>query len=71
MTTEILRDLYDIGEQPPLGHVPANMHAQVIRQSRFGQPTQAFRPEVLPTPQIGPDDVLVYVMAAGVNYNNV
>jgi len=71
VTTEIVKDLYDIGEQPPLGHVPTNMHAQVIRASRFGQPTQAFRPEVLPVPEIGPDDVLVYVMAAGVNYNNV
>jgi crotonyl-CoA carboxylase/reductase len=66
-----LKDLYSIGEAPPLGHVPAKMHAQVIRQSRYGQPTEAFQPEVVDTPEIGPDDVLVYVMAAGVNYNNV
>ncbi|MGE5595784.1 MAG: crotonyl-CoA carboxylase/reductase [Hyphomicrobiales bacterium] len=66
-----LKDLYDIGEQPPLGHVPAKMHAQLIRQSRFGEPQHAFQPEIVDTPQPGPDDVLVYVMAAGVNYNNV
>ncbi len=71
MTTETVKDLYAPGEMPPLGHVPARMHAQVIRQSRFGQPVQAFRPEVIPVPEIGPDDALVYVMAAGVNYNNV
>lgn len=71
MPTDTLKDLYSIGEAPPLGHVPAKMHAQVIRQSRFGQPTEAFQPEVVDTPEIGPDDVLVYVMAAGVNYNNV
>lgn len=71
MTTETLKDLYEIGEMPPLGHVPAKMYAQVIRQSRFGQPTQAFQIEVIDVPEIGPDDVLVYVMAAGVNYNNV
>jgi crotonyl-CoA carboxylase/reductase len=71
MTTETLQDIYTIGEAPPLGHVPARMHAQVIRQSRFGQPQQAFQPEIINTPEIGPDDALVYVMAAGVNYNNV
>ena len=27
--------------------------------------------ELIETPQIGPDEALVYVMAAGVNYNNV
>ena len=68
---EELKDLYDLGEVPPLGHVPARMHAQLIRQSRFGEPRQAFQPEVVNVPEIGPDDVLVYVMAAGVNYNNV
>jgi crotonyl-CoA carboxylase/reductase len=74
MTTETsseLKDLYEIGETPPLGHVPAQMHAQVIRQQRFGQPQRAFHGEVVQTPEIGADDVLVYVMAAGVNYNNV
>jgi crotonyl-CoA carboxylase/reductase len=71
MTTSTLADLYAIGEAPPLGHVPARMHAQVIRQSRFGDPRHAFQGEVVPTPSIGPDDILIYVMAAGVNYNNV
>jgi crotonyl-CoA carboxylase/reductase len=71
MPTETVKDLYELGEAPPLGYVPPKMHAQVIRQSRFGTPTQAFEHEVIQTPEIGPDDVLVYVMAAGVNYNNV
>ena len=26
---------------------------------------------MLPTPTIGPDEVLIYVMASGINYNNV
>jgi crotonyl-CoA carboxylase/reductase len=69
--TETLKDLYALGELPPLGHVPAQMHAQLIRQTRFGQPATAFAPEVVRTPEIGPNDALVYVMAAGVNYNNV
>jgi crotonyl-CoA carboxylase/reductase len=60
-----------IGELPPVGVVPPTMHAQVVRQDRFGDPATAFQPEVVPTPRIGPGEVLVAVMAAGVNYNNV
>src|SRR5439155_26240922 len=65
------RDLYEIGEIPPLAEVPARMHAQVIRPERYGEPEQAFRPEVVDTPAPGPGEALVLVMAAGVNYNNV
>ena len=64
-------ELYPLGEVPPPGVVPRTMHAQLIRQSRFGEPLQAFAPEVVPVPPLRPDDALVYVMAAGVNYNNV
>lgn len=60
-----------IGELPPPGVVPATMTAAVVRQDRFGDPATAFRPEQIPTPMIGPDEVLIAVMAAGVNYNNV
>ncbi|MCE9577472.1 MAG: crotonyl-CoA carboxylase/reductase [Deltaproteobacteria bacterium] len=65
------KDLYELGEVPDLGHVPPTMLAQVIRQARFGEPKDAFQREVVPTPTLGARDVLVYVMAAGVNYNNV
>jgi crotonyl-CoA carboxylase/reductase len=67
----VAKELYAIGEIPPLGEVPKKMHAQVIRAERFGEPTQAFQPETIDIPEIGPREVLVYVMAAGVNYNNV
>ncbi|MEZ5889797.1 MAG: crotonyl-CoA carboxylase/reductase [Xanthobacteraceae bacterium] len=70
-TSENIKDLYDIGEMPPLGHVPAKMHAWLIRPERFGKPTDAFQKEVVPTPSIADDEVLVYVMASGINYNNV
>ncbi len=65
------KDLYEIGEQPPLGEVPEKMHAWLIRPERFGPPTQAFEKEVVEVPSIADDEVLVYVMAAGINYNNV
>jgi crotonyl-CoA carboxylase/reductase len=64
-------DVYEIGEIPPVGEVPRRMHAQVIRPERYGEPTDAFRSEVVDIPEVGPDDALVLVMAAGVNYNNV
>ncbi len=66
-----LRDLYEMGEMPPLGYVPARMYAWAIRRERHGEPEQAMQLEVLPTPAIGEDEVLVHVMAAGVNYNGV
>ena len=66
------KDRYDLGETPPLGHVPKYMQAQVIRRERYGAPRTAIAPEWVPTPSVlKPDEVLVWVMAAGLNYNNV
>ena len=64
-------ELCDLGARPPLGEVPETMHAFVVRQDRFGEPKDAWRREVIPTPEIGPKEVLIYVMATGINYNNV
>src|SRR5512144_529358 len=65
------KEVYPIGEAPPLGEVPPKMHAWLIRPERFGEPTEAFKLEVVDVPPIADDEVLVYVMAAGINYNNV
>jgi crotonyl-CoA carboxylase/reductase len=65
------KQLYDLGSAPPIGEVPEKMHAWLIREERFGEPIDSFQLEVVDVPAIGDDDVLVYVMAAGVNYNNV
>jgi len=67
-----MNDLYPLGDTPPLGEVPPRMIAQVIRQDRFGEPKRAFQREEIETPSdLRPDEVLVWVMAAGINYNNV
>ncbi len=66
-----IKDLYAVGEMPPLGHVPAKMHAWTIRRERHGEPEQSFQTEVVDTPRPASDEVLVMVMAAGVNYNGV
>jgi crotonyl-CoA carboxylase/reductase len=67
----VATDLCEIGQLPPLGETPRRMYAQVIRPERFGEPEDAFRIEVVDTPSPGPDEALVLVMAAGINYNNV
>ena len=52
------KDLYAMGEIPPLGHVPAKMHAWVIRKERHGPPLTSMQLEVVPTWSIGEDEVL-------------
>src|ERR1700686_3925188 len=47
------------------------MHAWAIRGERHGAPETAMQAETVPTPEIAADEVLVMVMAAGVNYNGV
>src|SRR3954470_14110797 len=47
------------------------MAAWVIREERFGEPVDAFQLEEIEVPQPGAFEVIVRVMAAGVNYNNV
>lgn len=69
--TPPLLDLYPVGQIPPAYHVPKTMWGWAIRRERHGRPNQAMQLEVLPTPEIDGDDVLVLVMAAGVNYNGI
>jgi crotonyl-CoA carboxylase/reductase len=65
------KDLYEIGEIPPLGHVPKNMYAWTIRKDRHGEPQKSMQTEVVPTWELDSHDVLILTMAAGVNYNGV
>jgi crotonyl-CoA carboxylase/reductase len=53
------------------GELPATMAAWVIRPDREGEPIDAFQLEEIDVPQPGAFEVIVRVMAAGVNYNNV
>ncbi len=63
------RELFELGEIPEPGVVPQKMHAWVIRKDRHGPPLESFRREIVNVPEISPDEVLVMVMASGVNYN--
>ena len=53
------------------GELPATMAAWVIRQEREGEPLDAFQLEEIEVPEPGAFEVIVRVMAAGVNFNNV
>src|SRR3954465_6235309 len=53
------------------GTLPETMAAWVIRQEREGEPRDAFQIEEIEVPEPGAFEVIVRVMAAGVNYNNV
>jgi crotonyl-CoA carboxylase/reductase len=53
------------------GELPATMAAWVIRQEREGEPVDAFQVEEIEVPEPGAFEVIVRVMAAGVNFNNV
>jgi crotonyl-CoA carboxylase/reductase len=53
------------------GELPKTMAAWVIRQEREGEPMDAFQVEEIEVPEPGAFEVIVRVMAAGVNFNNV
>ena len=59
----------NLGVEP--GELPPTMAAWVIRAEREGEPTQAFQLEEMEVPEPGAFEVIVRVMAAGVNFNNV
>jgi len=65
------KDLYEVGEVPPLGYVPKQMYAWAIRRERHGEPDKSFQQEVVDVPTLDSHEVLVLVMAAGVNYNGI
>lgn len=64
-------DIVPVGSLPPVGDVPKRMYAQTIRSDRLGDPVDAFRIEEIDVPAPGENEVLVAVMAAGLNFNNV
>ncbi|NUO80314.1 crotonyl-CoA carboxylase/reductase, partial [candidate division KSB1 bacterium] len=41
------KSLYELGEIPPLGHVPEKMYAWAIRKERHGPPESSMQIEVV------------------------
>ena len=67
----MVNEIYPLGTLPTIGEVPKKMHAAVLRQENYGHPANAFTIEKVDIPNIGKNDVLIAVMAAGVNYDGV
>jgi crotonyl-CoA carboxylase/reductase len=64
-----ISEITKVETQP--GELPEKMAAWVIRAEREGEPRDAFALEEIETPEPGAFEVVVRVMAAGVNFNNV
>ncbi len=64
-----LQRISEVDAEP--GELPSTMAAWVIRQEREGEPKDAFQVEEIEVPEPGAFEVIVRVMAAGVNFNNV
>ena len=64
-----LNQITQVDTEP--GELPSTMAAWVIRPEREGEPRDAFQIEEIEVPEPGAFEVMVRVMAAGVNFNNV
>src|SRR3954469_24250382 len=64
-----LHQISSVDTEP--GELPETMAAWVIRQEREGEPRDAFQLEEIEVPEPASFEVVVRVMAAGVNFNNV
>jgi crotonyl-CoA carboxylase/reductase len=64
-------ELCNLSDRPLLTEIPQKMLAFMDRQDQFGKPKDAWQRKITYTPEIVPLDVLIYVMSAGINGNNV
>ena len=62
-------EIATLGVEP--GELPKKMAAWVLRPEREGELADAYRVEEIEVPEPGPFEVLVRVMAAGVNFNSI
>lgn len=65
------KELYEIGEIPPLGSLPSKMYAWTLRNECLGEPIDAFQKEIIALPTLKKNEMLVFNMACGINYNGV
>lgn len=71
MTTTLATSCLGLHEFGTPGDVPETMRAWAIREERFGEPMKSFQEEEVPVPPIGDEEILIRVVAAGVNYNGI
>src|SRR5207245_6780757 len=65
-------NIFPLGEIPKnVGEMPRKMLAWCVRPDREGDPETAMKVEEVDVPAVGPNEALVLVMGAGVNFNGV
>jgi crotonyl-CoA carboxylase/reductase len=64
-------DATQVANETEPAELPRTMAAWVIGEERQGEPTGAFQMEEIEVPEPGALEVIVRVMAAGINFNNV
>jgi crotonyl-CoA carboxylase/reductase len=69
MAIDTTTEIASIAAEP--GELPATMAAWVLRPEREGDLATAYEIEEVDTPQPGPFEVVVRVMAAGLNFNSI
>lgn len=65
------KELFEVGEIPPLGYVPKYMYAWTLRDERLGNPEIAYKKEIVEIPKLNENDVMVLNYTCGINYNGV
>src|SRR5436305_1879962 len=67
-----MTNIFPLREVPKnVGELPKKMLAWCIRPDREGDPDTAMKLEEVDVPAVGPNEALVLVMGAGVNFNGV
>ena len=69
--TAALKDLYELDEVAAARPCPGADVRLGDPRERHGPPQESFQVEVVPTWSIGEEEVLLLVMAGGVNYNGI
>lgn len=67
----MIKEIYEVGEIPPLGYLPPKMYAWTLRDDRLGEPINAFKKEIINIPKPKANELIVLNMACGINYNGV
>jgi crotonyl-CoA carboxylase/reductase len=63
--------VYPIGVRPAFDDIPEKMYAWTLRTETLGEPIKAYHNEIVDIPEIGDDELLIYNIACGLNYNGV
>lgn len=64
-------DILPLGTMPKLDDIPKKMYAWTLREENLGEPENAYKKEVVDIPEIGDNELLIYNIACGINYNGV